>query len=678
MGSALAADALNPFYHLGATTFGLPGVLLSAFLPQVQQYAKKWPRVWRLLSAAVAAHLLYQYSFQKIVRTLTYLISFCACSIKIYENDELMGCFTRWLDSQKPSLVQDSNMTGLTRQFHNINKGLTHENANFHSKSTGLNPVHFVLQHSYNIRIFRYKRRFFWISSSSEKGLDVWSGHSEDKKCLKIWTFGRSVKAIADILDEAVEHHANDGEKLATTMYIPSGSAGGIWDGQYDTRRGAGMWVTRAVKPCRPINTVYLDGDQRRMVTDDVARFLHPETSLRYRAKGIPHRRGYLMWGPPGNGKTSLAMALAGHFGLNVYSVSLRDPSMSDSLLQGLFQVLPPSKVLVLLEDIDSSGLVREAEFDTDEVDEINDWGYTTGRKTRVTTQRAITLSGVLNAIDGIAAPEGHILIMTSNAPDKLDKALIRPGRVDVKVEFKNASKSQLHDMFERMYQDESDASEQKSAEGSSTTVAEKSTLKLSLDGSAKAAPPYTGLPSAPPRLSLAELGFLAERFANTFPSQVCSLAEVQNYLLGKIDEPQRAIDEAAAWVEQLLKDKAVVEERKKQKAVEAALEQEEMKKRIKAAGVNGAANGVSFNIAGNGVPSFTGIPGSTLQSAPLVGMAALGGSAVVDDVADIEAVNESASVRGETSEGKVDLKQTNGTSAENEPKAAHVNCEVE
>ena len=53
-----------------------------------------------------------------------------------------------------------------------------------------------------------------------------------------------------------------------------------------------------------------------------------------------------------------------------------------------------------------------------------------------------VTLSGLLNAIDGIAAPEGHILIMTTNKPHELDNVLVRAGRISVRVGFKNASKA--------------------------------------------------------------------------------------------------------------------------------------------------------------------------------------------------------------------------------------------
>lgn len=114
----------------------------------------------------------------------------------------------------------------------------------------------------------------------------------------------------------------------------------------------------------------------------------------------------------PGTGKTSFAMALASQFAVDIYVVSLLDHSLTDAGLIGLFNQLP-SRCLLLLEDIDTAGLNRKSrprtrsragpfrsnleDGDSDEED-----GNEGGK-----TKSTVTLSGLLNAIDGVAAPEG-------------------------------------------------------------------------------------------------------------------------------------------------------------------------------------------------------------------------------------------------------------------------------
>ena len=71
-----------------------------------------------------------------------------------------------------------------------------------------------------------------------------------------------------------------------------------------------------------------------------------------------------------------------------------------------------------------------------------------------------LTFSGLLNALDGVAASEERLLFMTTNHVDRLDPALIRPGRVDVKEYIGWASPSQIETMFSRFYGDKDGAKE--------------------------------------------------------------------------------------------------------------------------------------------------------------------------------------------------------------------------
>ena len=92
-----------------------------------------------------------------------------------------------------------------------------------------------------------------------------------------------------------------------------------------------------------------------------------------------------------------------------------------------------PASSIILLEDIDGLFVEREAVNPSQE-----------GRR--------VTFSGLLNALDGVRSQEGRILFMTTNHREKLDPALLRPGRCDVQVELKNASFKQMKEMYERFH----------------------------------------------------------------------------------------------------------------------------------------------------------------------------------------------------------------------------------
>jgi chaperone BCS1 len=184
----------------------------------------------------------------------------------------------------------------------------------------------------------------------------------------------------------------------------------------------------------REFESVILDRDMAERILADVLEFL--DSRDWYEQRGVPYRRGYLLHGPPGCGKTSYIMALAGKLEYDICQMNLSNSALSDERLGYLLNVAPP-KSIILLEDIDAAFLSRE------DID-LNRSAYQgLGR---------VTLSGMLNVLDGVASSEGRILFMTTNYPEKLDPALTRPGRVDMKYYIGYASNEQLVRAFERFY----------------------------------------------------------------------------------------------------------------------------------------------------------------------------------------------------------------------------------
>ncbi|PRP86564.1 Protein BCS-1, isoform a [Planoprotostelium fungivorum] len=189
-------------------------------------------------------------------------------------------------------------------------------------------------------------------------------------------------------------------------------------------------WVTQPnSRPRRSLKSVILEDGRAESIVADVEEFLKSQTW--YQERGLGYRRGYLFYGPPGSGKTSLLFGIASHFDLSIYSLNLSDPELTDSLLQTLMNQVPTGS-MVVLEDVDSVFV---------------------GRQSTEPKSKSVTFSGLLNAIDGVAAGEGRILFLTTNHKEKLDPALIRPGRIDLEVPFCLSTTSQMKRLFLEFYQ---------------------------------------------------------------------------------------------------------------------------------------------------------------------------------------------------------------------------------
>lgn len=196
------------------------------------------------------------------------------------------------------------------------------------------------------------------------------------------------------------------------------------WDGDDD---GDGQWVQAITRPARSIESVALETSKKDALVADITYYLTPECERFYANRGYPYRRGFLLYGPPGTGKTSFCLALAGHFNLDLYILSLNNPGISDHRLDALFDDLP-QRCILLLEDVDSAGLEREKSKEELKKLSRKEMDFAHRNSGRQTT---LTLSGLLNCLDGPTSKDGRIVCMTSNAPDSLDPALIRPGRCD-------------------------------------------------------------------------------------------------------------------------------------------------------------------------------------------------------------------------------------------------------
>jgi hypothetical protein len=179
----------------------------------------------------------------------------------------------------------------------------------------------------------------------------------------------------------------------------------------------------------RDLDSVFLPEGVMETFVADVKTFLENES--RYISIGIPWHRGYLLYGEPGNGKSTLVASLAHRYHFSLYNLPLSGVK-DDKHLAELIARIPANSVL-LLEDIDifSRTMVREQ----------HDHGP--------------TLAGLLNALDGVNTPHGLLTFITTNRKETLDHALIRPGRIDFELELKKPVRYQVDHMFARVYDEE-------------------------------------------------------------------------------------------------------------------------------------------------------------------------------------------------------------------------------
>lgn len=160
----------------------------------------------------------------------------------------------------------------------------------------------------------------------------------------------------------------------------------------------------------------------------DIENFFESEEE--YKRKIMPYRRSYLFYGIPGTGKSSLVYYLASKYAKKLYIMKC-SLAFENNCFDELIHTIPKN-AFVLLEDFDrvftNKGL-----------------------------QKKVDLSAVLNSLDGILAPSnGVCFFMTANDISVIPEALLRPGRVDHKVYFDNASKYQIKELTLKFFPDSS------------------------------------------------------------------------------------------------------------------------------------------------------------------------------------------------------------------------------
>ncbi|ORX58709.1 hypothetical protein DM01DRAFT_1333330 [Hesseltinella vesiculosa] len=368
--------------------------------------------------------------------------------------DESYSWILNWLSEQPYSrrATQFSVSTTISRQ----GKPLTGEGID-----SLLPAVYFLPAPGFHL--FTYRNRLVWLSRERSQAVAGQNVNSLTER-IQISTFGRSRHILQQLVFEAQKQFV-ERDQSRTVVFSAD---------QY------GAWRRTRSRPKRPLSSIVIPSHVKTHLIDDAKDFLSSEKW--YSTRGIPYRRGYLLFGTPGSGKTSFVYSMAGELGLNIYVVNLSNKSLTDDTLSELV-CETPSRCILLIEDVDAAFVQRTS--------------------MEGTKNNSVTFSGLLNSIDGVAAQEGRILCMTTNHIDRLDDALIRPGRIDVRVHFGNATQPQARELFVKFY----------------------------------------------PHMHSKYITALAQEFSVKVPNEKLSMAHLQGFLMKYKQYPEEAVNQVEDWI---------------------------------------------------------------------------------------------------------------------------------
>ncbi|KAJ8983143.1 hypothetical protein NQ317_014718 [Molorchus minor] len=283
---------------------------------------------------------------------------------------------------------------------------------------------------------YRYGRAWIRVERTREQHtLDLHAGTPWET--VQLTAFGRDKGIYFNILEEARQMALSQHEGK-TIMYTAMGSE---WRPFGHPRKK------------RPISSVILDDGISERIVSDCKEFI--STPTWYIERGIPYRRGKMsklelqlvrhklicyeglpfIW-TAGLWKIFIYYSFSWGVRFSICVLNLSERGLTDDRLNHLLS-LAPQQSIVLLEDIDAAFVSRE---DTPQ------------QKAAFEGLNRVTFSGLLNCLDGVASTEARMVFMTTNYLERLDPALIRPGRVDLKEYIGWCSQIQIEKMFLRFY----------------------------------------------------------------------------------------------------------------------------------------------------------------------------------------------------------------------------------
>jgi len=322
----------------------------------------------------------------------------------------------------KRQLTTDLILQNNDNVFYYMLKWIKDENKNKNFRTLKLNNGKYgtneetILSMGYGSHFIWYKRNLLYISYNKEKE----SISDRIKESVSITKLGRSKKLFEELTtDINLKNEDNSKIKLF--------KMNDYWNYLKDIRR-------------RDLNSVFIENNKKELITNNIKKFINSEEW--YIKNGIPYQYGILLYGKPGTGKTSLIKAIASKFDYKIYYL----PPSQLMYIERAFNSLP-EKAIIVIEDIDTNSTTqcRSNKESKTENKPNSDADL-------IAQFMPFNLSDVLNAIDGLCNTHNRLLICTTNHVENLDKALIRPGRIDLTIEIGYANTEILQDFLNTFF----------------------------------------------------------------------------------------------------------------------------------------------------------------------------------------------------------------------------------
>lgn len=315
------------------------------------------------------------------------------------DTNDFYRAFTKWYSEKYPN------------KFRNVNVKLRAQvkQDDYYRAPTKNQKFNLIISQYTDFNIFRYKGRMLFISKSRREFQNANNFSTAYLDSYSVYGFFAR-KALNALMQEI--------KLYRETMYQDNTNI------QIHYNAYSSDWEEKEFTTFKSFDQLFMAS--KVDLLNDLNKFKsHRE---RYRNLRMPFKRGYLFYGPPGNGKTSLVIAMAEHLKMDLYIVNLSSISDDIAFIR-LISEVPPNSV-ILFEDIDTYVLDRFGEKDNTKV----------------------SFSALLNTLNGIYEPQDAIIAITTNNIAALDTALIRPGRIDKKIHITNPSFNEALEFMESFY----------------------------------------------------------------------------------------------------------------------------------------------------------------------------------------------------------------------------------